>query len=63
MSQTLSNGRRYNGTWGLEVRNPPANAEDTRDACSIPGLGRSPGDENGYPLQDSCLENSMYGGA
>ena len=26
---------------------------------SIPGLGRSPGEENGYPLQYSCLENSM----
>ena len=26
---------------------------------SIPGLGRSPGEGNGYPLQYSCLENSM----
>ena len=26
---------------------------------SIPGLGRSPGEENGSPLQYSCLENSM----
>ena len=26
---------------------------------SIPQLGRSPGEENGYPLQYSCLENSM----
>ena len=25
----------------------------------IPGLGRSPGEEIGYPLQYSCLENSM----
>ena len=25
---------------------------------SIPGLGRSPGEENGSPLQYSCLENS-----
>jgi len=25
----------------------------------IPGLGRSPGEGNGYPLQYSCLENSM----
>ena len=25
----------------------------------IPGLGRSPGEEEGYPLQYSCLENSM----
>ena len=30
---------------------------------SIPGLGRSPGEVNGNPLQYSCLENSMDGGA
>ena len=29
------------------------------DLGSIPGLGRSPGEGNGYPLQYSCLENSM----
>ena len=29
----------------------------------IPGLGRSPGEENGYPIQYSCLENSMDRGA
>ena len=29
------------------------------DLCSIPGLGRSPGEEKGYPLQYSGLENSM----
>ena len=29
------------------------------DLGSIPELGRSPGDGNGYPLQYSCLENSM----
>ena len=41
------------------VKNLPANAEDTRDAGSIPGLGRSHGVENGTPLQYSCLENPM----
>ena len=41
----------------LEVKNPPANAGDTRDAGSIPGSGRSPGVENGNPLQCYCLEN------
>ena len=41
------------------VKNPPANTEDTRDAASIPGLGRSPGEGNGYPLQHSCLGNPM----
>ena len=29
------------------------------DLGSIPGLGRSPGEENGNPLQYSCLENSV----
>ena len=29
------------------------------DLGSIPGLGRSPGEGNGNPLQYSCLENSM----
>ena len=33
------------------------------DLGSIPGLGRSPGEWNGYPLQYSCLENSMNRGA
>ena len=43
----------------LEVKNPPANAGDSRDAGSIPGPGRSPGKGNGNPLQYSCLENAM----
>ena len=33
------------------------------DLSSIPGLGRSPGGENGNPLQYSCLENPMDRGA
>ena len=33
------------------------------DLGSVPGLGRSPGEENGNPLQYSCLENSMDRGA
>ena len=33
------------------------------DPGSIPGLGRSPGEGNGNPLQYSCLENSMDEGA
>ena len=37
------------------ARNPPANAEDARDAGSIPGSGRSRGEGNGNPLQCSCL--------
>ena len=33
------------------------------DLSSVPGLGRSPGEGNGNPLQYSCLENSMDRGA
>ena len=33
------------------------------DLDLIPGSGISPGEGNGYPLQYSCLENSMYRGA
>ena len=45
------------------VKNPPANAGDSRDTGSIPGSGRSPGEGNGNPLQYSCLENPMDRGA
>ena len=45
------------------VKNAPANAGDLRDACSIPGLGRLPGEGHGNPLQCSCLENPMDRGA
>ena len=40
-----------------------ASACNVEDPGSIPGLGRSPGEGNGNPLQYSCLENSMDGGA
>ena len=43
---------------GTLVRNLPANAGDTGDVGSIPGLGRSPAVGNGNPLQNSWLENS-----
>ena len=33
------------------------------DPSSIPGLGKSPGEGNSYPLQISCLKNSMDRGA
>ena len=48
---------------GLVVKNPPANTENAKDASSIPGLGRSPKEGNGNPLQYSCLQNSMDTGA
>ena len=45
---------------GSEVK---ASACNVGDLGSIPGLGRSPGEENGNPLQYSCLENPMDRGA
>ena len=41
----------------LVVKNPLANAGDTRDVGSTPGLGRSPEGGHSNPLQYSCLEN------
>ena len=41
---------------GLDTKESDFNA---RDLGLIPGLGRSPGKGKGYPLQYSCLENSM----
>ena len=40
-----------------------ASANNAGDPGSIPGPGRSPGEGNGNPLQYSCLENPMDGGA
>ena len=46
----------------------PGGSEDKAFVCnagdpgSTPGLGRSPGEGNGNPLQYSCLENPMDGG-
>ena len=45
---------------GSEVK---ASASNVGDQGSIPGSGRSPGERNGYPLQYSCLENTMYRGS
>ena len=54
------------------VKNPPVMQETqetrirsghVRDGGLIPGLGRSPGEGNGYPLQYSRLENSIDRGA
>ena len=43
----------------LVVKNLLAKAGDVRDASSVPGLGRSPGEGHGNPLQYFCLENPM----
>ena len=45
---------------GSDSKESACNAEDL---SSTPGLGRSPGEGNGYPLQDSCLENPVDGRA
>ena len=51
------------------IRGFPGGSDGKASACnvgdlgSIPGLGRSPGEGNGNPLQYSCLENPMNGGA
>ena len=45
------------------VKNPPANAGDTRHISSIPKLERSHEVGKGSPLQCSCLENFMDGRA
>ena len=47
----------------LVIKNSPANAGDVREASSIPGLGRSPREGNGNPLQYSYLQNPMDRGA
>ena len=47
----------------LVVKNLPANSGDARDSGSVPGLGRSPEERNGNPLQYSCLMNPMVIGA
>ena len=46
----------------LVVKNLPVNTGDVSDVGLIPGLGRSPGEGNGSPLQYSRLENPMDGG-
>ena len=56
-------------SWQLEGETFPGGSDGKASACNaedlslIPGLGRSPGEGNGNPLQYSCLENLMDGGA
>ena len=55
--------------WSIVLPGFPGNSEGKESACnagdlgSIPGLGRSPGEGKGYPLQYLGLENSMDRGA
>ena len=51
--------------WGIKIPHATGSSEVKVSACnvgdlgSVPGLGRSPGEGNGNPLQYSCLENPM----
>ena len=53
----------------MEKKSFPCSSVNKESACNagdldfIPGSGKSPGEGNGYPLQDSCLENPMDRGA
>ena len=47
----------------LVAQTVKASAYNAGDLGLIPGSGRSPGEGNGNPLQYSCLENPMDGGA
>ena len=54
----------YRNIYRSFIYSLPAGSDNKESACnagdlgSIPGLGRCPGEGNGYPLQYSCLENS-----
>ena len=58
-----------NSVTGILKFIPPGGSDGKASACNagdpglIPGSGRSPGDGNGNPLQYSCLDNPMVGGA
>ena len=59
--ENKSLGKKYTGLpWSLSGKESTC---DAGDLGSIPGLGRSPGEGNGYPLQYSCLDNPIDRGA
>ena len=53
------NAKKGDSHVALVVKNLPVTVGDIKDAGSIPGSGRSPGEGNGSTLQYSCLENPM----
>ena len=63
------NSEAENWCWVIINCGFPGGSDGKVSACnagdpgSIPGLGRSPGEGNGNPLQYSCMENPMDGGA
>ena len=58
-------GSKLNQLHGSKLNNASSGSDSKEFACNagdlglIPGFERSPGEENGDPLQYSCLENSM----
>ena len=59
----LENKRSKAQRTSLVAQMVKASGYNVGDLGSIPGSGRSPGEGNGNPLQYSCLENPMDGGA
>ena len=53
----------WKSLWTGNSSGSKESASNAGDPGSIPGLGRSSGEGNGYPLQYVCLENFMYRGA
>ena len=51
--------KKYAVSWWLSGKESTCSAGDAGDPSSIPGSGRSSGEENGNPLQYSCLEKPM----
>ena len=68
-AETMQDHRALNLAKDIEPLDFPYSSVGKESACSagnpglIPGLGRSPGEGNGNPLQYSCLENPMDRGA
>ena len=56
-------GSRHGNWTSLVAQTIKASAYNAGDPGLIPGSGRSPGEGNGNPVQYSCLENPMDGGA
>ena len=59
LGKTLQNSYVLCMLWASLVAQTVKNACNVGNPGLIPGLGRSAGEENGNPLQYSCLENSM----
>ena len=60
--KTWARGNKFKAS-SLRRSDGKASVYSAGDPGSIPGLGRAPGEGNGNPLQDYCLENPMDRGA